>query len=236
MRDSLTRTEVRELDRRAIQDYGVPGIVLMENAGRGAAEVLVSLGIGGRVIVCCGKGNNGGDGFVIARHLDIRKLDVRVVYFGRTDELQGDAKTNYDIVARSHIPLSVVDGPAFQADLFRKGLSKADWVVDALFGTGLTGPVRPPYDQIIQAINASGRRVLAVDVPSGLDCNTGEPLGATVRATHTVTFVALKRGFHNPQSREWTGQVHVVGIGAPRVLVREFLLPREPAQKKPEQA
>ena len=90
--------------------------------------------------------------------------------------------------------------------------------MDALFGTGLTGAVRPPFDAIIAAINASGRPVLAVDIPSGLDCDTGLSLGATIRAAHTVTFVAEKVGFANPAARQWLGQVHVVDIGAPRVL------------------
>jgi len=231
MRDSLTRSEIREFDRRAVQQYGVPRIVLMENAGRGAAEVLAAIRVNGRIIVCCGKGNNGGDGFVVARHLDLRNLDVRVAYFGRTDELPSDAKINYEILTRSHIPVSVLDGP-FSAGVFRKALSKADWVVDALLGTGLTGPVRPPFDQVIECINGSGRKILAVDVPSGLDCNTGQPLGPTIRAAHTVTFVALKRGYLNPQSAEWTGQVHVASIGAPRVLVREFLMPKASLQGK----
>jgi NAD(P)H-hydrate epimerase len=227
MRDSLSRTQVRELDRRAIEDFGVPGMVLMENAGRGAAELLVSLGIQGRVVICCGKGNNGGDGFVIARHLDIRNVNVRVTLFGKPEELTGDARANYQILTRALIPTAIVEERAFSASMFRKGLEKADWIVDALFGTGLAGPVRPPFDCIIEQINASGKKVLAVDVPSGLDCNTGQPLGATVRAHHTATFVALKSGYHEPSSRDWTGEVHVLSIGAPRVLVREFLMPRQ---------
>jgi len=101
-------------------------------------------------------------------------------------------------------------------------LAGAEWVVDALFGTGLKGPVRPPYDQVISAINDSLARVLAVDIPSGLDCDTGEPLGPAVRAHHTVTFVAPKAGFANPESRHWTGEVHVADIGAPRRLLEEY--------------
>jgi NAD(P)H-hydrate epimerase len=236
LRDSLTRTQVREFDRRAIEEYGVPSIVLMENAGRGAAELLVSLGIQGRVIVCCGKGNNGGDGFVIARHLDLQNVDVRVTLFASPEELTGDARTNYEILTRSLIPTIILDGRGFNAGILRKGLAKADWVVDALFGTGLSGPVRPPFDSVIEQINGSGKKVLAVDVPSGLDCNSGQPLGPTVRAQHTATFVALKRGFSQPESRQWTGEVHVLKIGAPRVLVREFLMPKEPVGESPETA
>jgi NAD(P)H-hydrate epimerase len=217
---ALTRNQVRELDRRAIQDYGVPGEVLMENAGRGAAELLVSLGVHGRVVICCGKGNNGGDGFVIARHLDLRGVPVRVLLFAPPEELSGEAKLNHGILSRTRIPLRVL---ADAADDLRGELTSAEWVVDGLFGTGLTGAVRPPLDRVIAAINASGSRVFAVDIPSGLDCDTGHPLGETIRAEHTATFVALKKSFLNPESRQWTGQVHVIDIGAPRELVDEFL-------------
>ncbi len=213
----LSRDEVRAIDRRAIEEYGVPGVVLMENAGRGAAELLLSLGITGPVIICAGKGNNGGDGYVIARHLDNAGWPVKVLLFARPEELTGDAAINYHIIARSGVPITVQ--PAEEA--IRAELSSAAWIVDALFGTGLTGAVRPPFDRVIAAINESGKPVLAVDIPSGLDCDTGQPLGACVRATHTVTFVAQKKGFANAAAKEWLGQVHVAGIGAPRAVVRD---------------
>jgi NAD(P)H-hydrate epimerase len=214
----LSRHEVRELDRRAIEEYGVPGVVLMENAGRGAAELLRSLGIAGRVVICCGKGNNGGDGFVIARHLDNHQMPVRVLLFARPEELTGDAAIMYGIIARSGLPTVADVGRTLDERALRDELNSAAWIVDALFGTGLSGPVRQPFDWAITAINASPARVLAVDIPSGLDCDTGLPLGPTVRAHHTATFVALKKGFANPAAREWLGHVHVVDIGAPRAL------------------
>jgi NAD(P)H-hydrate epimerase len=214
----LSRDEVRAVDRRAIEG-GVPGVVLMENAGRGAAELLVALGVHGPVAVCCGKGNNGGDGFVIARHLDIRRVPVRVLLCCRPEELSGDAAVHYQIIARSGLPIVVHAPPAM--DTLRAELAAAEWVVDALFGTGLSGPVRTPFDQIIAAINESPARVLAVDIPSGLDCDTGRPLGAAVRARHTATFVALKKGFAEPAAREWLGKVHVIDIGVPRRLLED---------------
>jgi NAD(P)H-hydrate epimerase len=216
----LSREQVRALDRRAIEEYGVPGVVLMENAGRGAAEVLLRLGVQGPVVVCCGKGNNGGDGFVIARHLDNRGVAVRVVYFGKPQDLAGEAAVNFEIVRRSGLPLTVIPAPGPVLDL-----DDAEWVVDALLGTGATGPARPPLEQVIAAINNSKAKVLAVDLPSGLDCDTGLPLGPCVRALHTVTFVAQKTGFAKPAAREWTGQIHVVDIGAPRALVQALLSP-----------
>jgi NAD(P)H-hydrate epimerase len=215
MTRALSRAEVRELDRRAIEEYGLPGVVLMENAGRGAAEVLLRLDGSGRVVLCCGKGNNGGDGFVIARHLDNRQVPVRVLLFARPEELTGDAAVNYHVIARSDVPVVVLPDDA----ILQTELSQASWVIDALFGTGLSGPVRPPFDRVIAAINDSGKRVFAVDIPSGLDCDTGQPLGPTVRAEHTATFVALKTGFANPAAKQWVGQVHVVDIGAPRKLL-----------------
>jgi NAD(P)H-hydrate epimerase len=210
----LTRQQVREIDRRAIEEYGMPGVVLMENAGRGAAEVLSALGIHGRVLVCCGKGNNGGDGFVIARHLANRGVQVNTILFVRPDELTGDALINYRILEHGRYPIQVM-AEAGNLDHFKRELDRAEWIVDALFGTGLSGPVRPPFDKIIDTINARQGRVLAVDIPSGLDCDTGKPLGAAVRACHTVTFVAQKTGFANPAAAEWLGRVHIADIGVP---------------------
>jgi NAD(P)H-hydrate epimerase len=220
----ITRDQVRALDRRAIEEYGVPGVVLMENAGRGAAECLIRLGVHGRVVVCCGKGNNGGDGFVIARHLDIQDVPVSVLLFAEPKELAGDAAVNHDIARRAGIAIEAYPGPALPLAQIRERLATAEWVIDALLGTGLRERVEAPLDQVVEAINASPARILAVDVPSGLDCNTGEPLGACVRAQHTVTFVAPKLGFAKPAAKPWLGQVHVVDIGAPRKLIRELLI------------
>jgi NAD(P)H-hydrate epimerase len=208
-----SREQARALDRRAIEHFGVPSVVLMENAGRGAAELLLSLGLHGPVAVCCGKGNNGGDGFVIARHLHNHGVPVRVLLFSRPEELTGDAAVHYHIIERLQLPIDDYSAMSLDGERLRRDLGTAEWVVDALFGTGLTGPVRPPFGQVIEAINASPARVFAVDIPSGLDCDMGRPLGAAVRAEHTVTFVALKKGFADPASREWTGQVHRADIG-----------------------
>jgi len=212
----LSRSEVRELDRRAIEEFGVPGVVLMENAGRGAAELLVNLGIHGRVLICCGKGNNGGDGFVIARHLANRGVNIQVLPCAPREELTGDALINFTILERYQYPLRLL---SHSLDGLHEELARSEWVVDALFGTGLSGPVRPPFDRIIEAINARPNHVLAVDIPSGLDCDSGQPLGAIIRAEHTATFVAAKRGFANPAAAAYTGLVHVVDIGLPRILL-----------------
>jgi NAD(P)H-hydrate epimerase len=216
---SLTRAQVSELDRRAIEEFCVPGIVLMENAGRSAAEVLLDLGTSGPAHIVCGKGNNGGDGFVIARHLDLHDIPVVIHLCADPHDLTGDAGTNYQIAVRSRLPIR-----KFAAiETLASHLATADWIVDALFGTGLTGPVKAPYDEIIQCMNRSGVRILAVDLPSGMDADSGESLGSTVRASHTVTMAAVKKGFSAPGASNWTGKVHVVGIGAPRCLLEEYV-------------
>jgi NAD(P)H-hydrate epimerase len=218
----LTREQARELDRRAIEDYGVPGVVLMENAGRGMADLLRQLGIQGQVVVCCGKGNNGGDGFVIARHLDNAGVPVRILLFTDPAHLTGDAAVNHRIVAASGLPLEVLTGAALDEDRLSRLLAGADWIVDALFGSGLRGTVQAPFDRIIAAINASGIRVFAVDIPSGLDSDTGSPLGIAVKAQHTATVAALKKGFVQPSAAPWLGQVHVIDMGTPRRLLESF--------------
>jgi NAD(P)H-hydrate epimerase len=239
---SLSRQEVRELDRRAIEEYGVPGIVLMENAGRGAAEVLARLrDQDDHALIICGPGNNGGDGFVIARHLELLGVPAKVWLAGLAGKLPTDASANYNILVRASYDCHSLEPPAVNhffseppgIDRLLYDLMCAQqevWIVDALFGTGLTRPVVEPYDRIVSAINASGAPVLAVDIPSGLDCDTGKPLGPCVRADHTVTFVAPKAGFANPEAKEWLGEVHVVGIGAPRALVKQYGVKVPPVQ------
>ena len=208
------------LDRRVIEEAGVPGVVLMENAGRGCAELLLRLGVKGPVVVCCGKGNNGGDGFVIARWLDNAGAAVRVLLFARPEELTGDAVVMHRIIAHSGPPIEVMAHAEVDEIALRRELDAAEWVVDALFGTGLKGPVRPPFDAIITAINASRARVLAVDIPSGLDADTGEPLGPTIRRGTPRPSRRRKPATRAPDAAAWLGQVHIIDMGAPRRMVR----------------
>ncbi len=218
---SLTREQVRELDRRAIQEFGVPGVVLMENAGRGTAEALLGLGARGPVAICCGKGNNGGDGFVVARHLDLRGVPVRVLVWARRGEITGDAAINLAIIETAGLPLAFFDR-ADEPEIERQ-LASVDWIVDALLGTGARGEPRLPLDAVIERLNLHPAPKLAVDLPSGLDCDTGQPAAHTIRAAHTCTFVAAKPGFFSPGAEQYTGRIHVIDIGAPRRLVEELL-------------
>lgn len=192
----------------------------MENAGRGCADVLCELGIAGPVRIACGRGNNAGDGFVIARHLDLRGVDVRVLLFGDPTSLSGDAAANFAIIERAEIPVEVFAG--IDESRMQAALAGADWIVDALLGTGTRGAPRPPLDWAIERLNAAQARKLAVDLPSGLDADSGFPARPTFRADHTCTFVAEKSGFANPDAREFLGAVHVLDIGAPRKLLAEF--------------
>lgn len=211
---TLTRDQSRAVDRLAVDQYGMTGLVLMENAGRGCAELLLKLGINGRVAICCGSGNNGGDGFVIARHLENAGVAVDVALFADEGRITGDAAANLRILRAAGTPLRVFCGDPSETDAF---FQNADWIVDALLGTGVTAPVRDPLAGVIVAINRQASRVLAIDLPSGLDCDSGRPWGVCVRATHTATMVSHKQGFAS--AREYTGEVHVIDIGIPRRLL-----------------
>ena len=217
---SLTRDEVRDVDRRALEEFGIPGVVLMENAGRNAASYLHGLAPSGPLAIVCGKGNNAGDGFVMARHLQNLGRDVGLYLACDPAEYRGDAAINYGIVSKSRIPCRplLTAGPGE----WRAALTSAVWIVDALLGTGLSGMVREPFSSIIGAINSLGHPVFSVDTPSGLDCNTGRPLGSCIKATVTGTFVARKVGFDAPTAAAWLGRVEVLDIGVPQLLLAAY--------------
>jgi NAD(P)H-hydrate epimerase len=241
----LTREQVRRVDQIAIERYGMSSLVLMENAGRGVVDALiaadpsvnqtsplagpprgpglegVALQLAGKcVAILCGKGNNAGDGFVIARHLHIRGAPVRVLLLAPRHELAGDARANADILAHTDVPLIELTGQNLSAQLDEHAAS-ATWLIDAMLGTGATGEPREPFATAINWMNAQPARRLAVDLPSGLDCDTGQPAVATVRADVTCTFVALKPGFTQPQGRPFLGEVQVLSIGVPPRVVQE---------------
>lgn len=217
----LTRDAVREVDRRAIEEYGIAGLVLMENAGRGVADVLCELGIDGPIAICCGKGNNAGDGFVIARHLDLRGFEPRVLVWADPSELQGDAAANFAIAQKSGLAIETFD-IEYDTDRVTAALDGTAWIVDALLGTGARGEPRPPLDRVIDHLNAHSARTLAVDLPSGLDCVTGAAAQHTIKADHTCTFVAAKPGLLASGAGQYVGQLHVLDIGAPRRLIDEI--------------
>jgi len=211
---SITREEARAFDRDAQERLRVPGDLLMENAGAAVARAAARMAHErrlARVVVLCGTGNNGGDGFVAARHL-LGTLPIEVLLAGERARVGGDAAAN---LAR----LDALGVAVFErADAARvdAALAKRDaLVVDALFGTGLARPLDAPTRAIVEVVNRSGAPVLAVDLPSGLDADTGKVLGAAVVAARTITFVARKRGFDLSDGPRHVGEVEVVGIGVP---------------------
>lgn len=225
--ERLSRAEVRSVDQQCIEDFGLPGIALMENAGRNVFELLRTLDTTGPVKICAGKGNNGGDGFVIARHLQNAGIPVQIYLLTAPDQLRGDAEINYHVARRMEIPITS-DPDLSQPEAFKNFLTGADWIVDALLGTGVQGTIRPPFTTAIQIMNDAAGKILAVDLPSGLDCDTGMPLGDCIIAHETATFVAEKQGFALPESKQYTGTVHIMDIGAPRQIIAELLQKRSP--------
>jgi NAD(P)H-hydrate epimerase len=205
---TLTRSQARLVDRMAMEEIGIPGIVLMENAARGLTDLVPETE--GPIAIVCGPGNNGGDGFAVARHLLNRGRSVEVHLVAPEDKFrpETDAGINLAVLRAMGAPL--------RADL---ALHDAAVIVDALFGTGLDRAVREPYAGAIRAINAAELPVLAVDIPSGLDADSGEILGDAVRATWTGTMVAPKAGFDRAAGPTHTGEVRVVDIGCPPWLV-----------------
>ena len=216
---SLTRAQVREVDRIAVERYGIGGLVLMENAGLLATlEILPLLEERpGPVVVLCGGGNNGGDGYVIARQLALRGRDVRLISTREPGDLGGDCALQRSIVDAMGLAVTTVTS-AREVEAAGEEWGGAALAVDALLGTGFQGEVRAPLSDLVAALeraHSQGLPVVSIDLPSGLDCDEGTPSNATVRADLTLTFVARKRGFDQPASRAYTGEVRVLPIGAP---------------------
>ena len=214
----MSRDEVRAFDAWAINELGIPGIVLMENAGSKCAQFIIeTLSKTKNPVVCifCGTGNNGGDGFVIARHLFNAGFAVTVVVCGDIDKIRGDAKINLDILTRLDLKIELLDmegTETIEANVIKLA-NDANMIIDAIFGTGLIGAVRDEYKRLIESINGLGCPILSVDIPSGLDCDTGLPFGASIKANCTVTFVAVKKGFVFENTRVYTGDIFVASIG-----------------------
>jgi ADP-dependent NAD(P)H-hydrate dehydratase / NAD(P)H-hydrate epimerase len=208
----VSAAEMRALDRWTIE-RGTPGPVLMERAGEGAARVLRRHWprLGGPAVICCGKGNNGGDGFVVARHLRRARLGAEVWLVGRTDDVRGDAG---EMLRQWSGAVTTIETSG-QLGALRRRLDGAGVVVDALLGTGLNAPVEGVLAGVIESINHAGRRVLSIDIPSGLSSDTGCAMGAAVRAAVTATFAYPKIGQMIYPGAELCGALEVVDIGIP---------------------
>jgi|YelNatPaOPRAMG01_1025707.scaffolds.fasta_scaffold00158_40 NAD(P)H-hydrate epimerase len=217
----VTAAQMRELDRRTIEEVGVPSLVLMENAGRSTYQILRREfpDLSGPVAVLAGRGNNGGDGLVVARYLANQGFPVTVFLLAARDQVQGDALVNLKILDRIGVAVEEVLKED-QLTAVSHRLSRAGLIVDALLGTGLNSPVRGLYAQVIARVNQVRTPVLAVDIPSGLSADTGEPLGAAVEADVTVTYGFPKIGQIVPPGRDYVGRLWQVDISIPPALVQ----------------
>jgi len=215
----MKRDDIRRVDQVAIEEYGIPGIVLMENAGRGAAEIIAQRARSLRKVgILCGSGNNGGDGYVIARHLELAGFTVHILALADVDSISGDAKVNAEIARNADIPIHHLEDP----HELREAFAGYEILVECLLGTGAKGSPRGIYGDAVRLANTTNALRVAADIPAGLDCDTGQPSEITFQADMTLTFVATKDGFSNPNARPFLGEVHVVGIGVPKKLRDAF--------------
>lgn len=214
MRPVLSREQSQRLDRRAIEQCQVPGALLMENAGRGACDVLLArYGATHRVLVVTGVGNNAGDGFVVARRLLTLGRGVSVVSLVELDQLKGDAAIN----ARAFVGIGgeVAVDTSESLDVLLRRLVVAELIVDAIFGTGLSRAIDGRLARVIEAVNAVSAPVVALDLPSGIDADSGQIHGVAIHAALTISFASLKRGLLTPRAAQHTGELAVVDIGVP---------------------
>lgn len=219
----VTGREMKEIDRRAIEEWGIAGLVLMENAGRAVVDVFQKE-LGGvkdrRFLVLCGKGNNGGDGFVIARHLLNREGKVNCVLLGKVAELKGDARTNAQILLNAGYKIQEVTKPDELSRLSAVGCQLSA-IVDAIFGTGLSSPPSGLAAETIRLVNQSQSYVISVDIPSGVDADTGAVLEPAIRAHLTVTMGLPKYGLVLYPGKACTGKLRIADIGIPYKLLKE---------------
>ncbi|MGI5912295.1 MAG: NAD(P)H-hydrate dehydratase [Syntrophomonadaceae bacterium] len=217
----LKADEMKEIDRRASQEYGIPSIVLMENAGLRTLEVIEEI-LGGSknrsIIILAGKGNNGGDGLVVARHLINSGAEVKVFITGQADQLSNDCRINYEILRRMGAEILPLIN---EEDLnsFILALVNVDLIVDALYGTGLKGSLNQFDSQVVNMVNWCRIPVVAVDIPSGIEADTGRVHGAAIKAKHTVTFARPKVGLVLEPGKDYTGTLSVADISIPKTLL-----------------
>lgn len=234
----LNSAQMQDADRRAISDIGIASIVLMENAGRQVVAAMEAMfqDLGSRsVAVLCGKGNNGGDGFVVARTLAQRHVDVSVFLVGDTADVKGDARANLDVLVRlGHTVVEIADAAVWELQF--PEIRSADLLVDAMFGTGLRTPLTGLYETIVADINASDLPVVSIDLPSGLSADTPDPIGPCIDATLTVTLAAPKLPLVLPPGESHCGDVVIADIGLPDAAIEAVegphieLLTREPVR------
>lgn len=223
MMESWTLERIRSVDRIAVERFAMPSLILMENAGRGAADWIAADWITGEasrdapIVILCGTGNNGGDGLVIARHLHAASIPVSVWILGEPARMTPDTAANLAMLSRTRVACSWIAIDADDGALARlqRAIGEAGIVIDALLGTGASGSPRGAMASAIEAANSSRARRFAIDIPSGLDGRTGTPNPPTFRAEATLTFVASKIGFQSTNALPYVGREVVLPIGVP---------------------
>jgi ADP-dependent NAD(P)H-hydrate dehydratase / NAD(P)H-hydrate epimerase len=219
--NSITAEQMKKIDKAAIDRFGIPSLVLMENAGRAASDIAYNMLIDkmSKVICICGKGNNGGDGFVCTRHLINKGVNVLVFLTCSRNKLKGDAKINFSILEKMNVSIYELTKEDNFTNL-EKEIINSELVVDAIFGIGITGKIKDPYSEIIEIINKNKNKTLALDIPSGLDATKGISLGSCIKADRTVTFAAAKTGLTNNQGPSFSGEITVADISIPKQLLK----------------
>ncbi len=217
----VTADDIRRLDLSAARDYAIPSVLLMENAGRAVSDVILRDHPSCKVLIFAGKGNNGGDGLVVARRLANLAYKVRVILFESPSNLKADPLLNYNIAEKMAIPITV--SAALSENAFLDLCRGSDLIVDAIFGIGIHSSVQGIFRDAISAINRSGKPVVSIDIPSGLDSDTGRIQGVAVKATSTVTLALPKRGLFEGEGPSYAGRVEVADIGIPRDLLAPYL-------------
>ena len=210
----LTAKEAKNIDIKAEETFGISTLLLMENAGRAVAEEVVKiLRVKKYVAIFCGKGNNGGDGFVAARHLLTHGIKSDIFLAGKIKDVKNEARTNLEILLK--LKEKIIEVQEENLHLIKNKISKYDLIIDELLGVGLAGEVRDVYRDLIGIINTSKAYILSIDIPSGLDATKGKVLGCCVKADKTVTFVAKKRGMVLGEGPKYCGRVVVKDLGIP---------------------
>ena len=213
--------EVRQMDQAAARDYAIPSLLLMENAGRSVSDVIVREYKPCKVLIFIGKGNNGGDGMVAARHLTNRGYSVQVALLEDPVQFNADPRLNFSIISKMNIPCMLM-ATASKAEIACH-CQGTELVVDAIFGIGIHSPVHGIFEKAIRAIKESQKPVVSIDIPSGLDADTGQVHGVAVKAARTVTLALPKHGLFEGEGPQYSGEIEVVDIGMPRELLSPFL-------------
>lgn len=218
MEPVVTAAQMKAIDTFTIEEIGIPSLVLMERASLEIAKMIVKNYEKKKIIIVCGTGNNGGDGIAIGRILHLKGYDVEIVLVGKMNQASDQTKTQIKIARQLNMSIQLED---------LKDIGKDALIIDAIFGIGLNREIDTHYEDIINSINQSYATIVSVDIPSGLSADNGKPLNKAVKASKTYTIGFIKKGFTNPQAKEFTGDIEVIDIGYPPYNQIKHIMERE---------